>query len=316
MDPKIENKQTVNAPDLATGMGELAQRAALAPEIINLKSPDGIGAECLAVPTVEVGGRLSVRLESTSRFYDEYRPNPVRRKGTADLGDLASLVEHINRFKDGDSAVFANPNRNGPSITAVLDYHRAGSGGTPRFGVHRSHYAFPISDEWGAWTKAAGDEMTQTNFAEFIEAHIVDVTEYDPKFESAANFADKCGITFATSAQILELSRGLSVNVEGKLAATVNLQNGVKQIQFTESHSGENGQPLKVPGAFLVGIPVFRGEIGYQLCVRLRYRKSGASLVWIMELWRHEEVFDTAIKEACDMVKKATELPLLVGTPE
>ena len=78
----------------------------------------------------------------------------------------------------------------------------------------------------------------------------------------------------------------------------------------------ERGQPLKVPGAFLVGIPVFRGEIGYQLCVRLRYRKSGASLVWIMELWRHEEVFDTAIKEACDMVKKATELPLLVGTPE
>lgn len=310
MDEQNKNNQTSPLE-----ISELAQRAALAPSVEEIKSPDGASAQFLVVPEIDPSGRLSVRLESIARFYDEYRETPRLRKGTARLGDLDSLIAHINRFKDDDSVVFANPDRASPSITAVLDYHCAGEDGLPRFGAHRSHYAFPVSDEWKAWTAASGLAMSQGDFAEFIESHIVDVVEYSES-GSAAMFAEKCGIIFATPAQILELSRGLSVNVEGKLATTVNLQNGVKQIQFTEQHTGENGAPLKVPGAFLIGIPVFRAEARYQVCVRLRYRKQGPSLIWIMELWRHEEVFDAAIKDACAKVQSATELPLLVGTPE
>ena len=315
MEPQ-QNRQTVNAPDVASGMGELAQRAALAPRIENIESPDGVRGQFVIVPTVEGDGEVSVKLESLKEFYDEYRLKPIARKGTARLGDLASLIDHINRFKDPDSVVFANTDRTSPAITAVLDYHRIGATGEPRFGLHRSHYSFPVSDEWKAWTGACSKELSQGAFAEFIEAHIVDVIEYSPDFLSAALFAEKCGLTFATPAQIMELSRGLSVNVEGKLATSVNLQNGIKQIQFAESHTGENGALLRVPGAFLVGIPVFCAEARYQVCVRLRYRKQGASLTWIMELWRHEEVFDAAIKDACDKVEEATQLPLLVGTPE
>lgn len=297
-------------------VGELAQRAALSPQLMQFESPDNVLGQCFVVPQIDSSGRASVTLQSAAKFYEEYRKQPLRRQGTARLGDLESLIGHINRFKDADSAIFADTNHTAPAITAVLDYHRAGAAESPRFGHHRSYYGFPISDEWTAWTNAHGNEMSQSLFAEFIESHIVDVVEYSPECKSAAAFAEKCGLTFATPAQVLELSRGLSVNVEGKLAATVNLQNGVKQIQFTESHTGENGAPLKVPGAFIVGIPVFRAEARYQVCVRLRYRKQGPSLNWIMELWRNGEVFDAAIKDACDKVKAATGLPLLVGTPE
>jgi len=311
-----QNNQTVNEPNIASGIGELAQRAAIVPSIETVDSPDGVTGQFVIVPTVETGGRATVRLESVVKFFDEYRTRPRRRTGCAHLGDLDSLVAHVNRFKDADSVIFADTNREHPAIAAVLDYHRSGATGDPRFGQHRSHYAFPVADEWKVWTDASGEEMSQSMFAEFIESHIVDVVEFTPECGSAALFAEKCGLTFATPAQVLELSRGLSVNVEGKLAATVNLQNGVKQIQFTESHTGENGAPLKVPGAFLIGIPVFRAEARYRVCVRLRYRKQGPSLVWIMELWRHEEVFDAAIRDACEKVKTATALPLLVGTPE
>lgn len=316
MEKANENKQTVNAPDVASGMGELAQRAAVAPDFVEFTSPDGARGQCAVVPTVETSGRASVRLESVAKFCDEYRTNPVRRKGTAVLGDLDSLIAHVNRFKDDGSVVFADNDRDRPAITAVLDYHKAGSDGTPRFGSHRSLYKFPVSPEWAAWVKENGQEMSQAAFAEFVEAHIVDVIEYSPECLSAKTFAEKCGVAFATPAQVMELSRGLAVNVEGKFSTALNLQNGVKQIQFSESHTGENGAPLKVPGAFLVGIPVFRGEARYQVCVRLRYRKQGPALVWIMELWRHEEVFDAAIRGACDKVKEATELPLLYGSPE
>lgn len=309
---KQEASEFTNPLDI----GELAQRAALAPTVVNIKSPDGVDGQFAVIPTVEPSGRVSVKLESVTRFVDENRARPVRRQGTANLCDLASLIDHVNLFKDDDSAIFANTDRTRPSITAVLDYHCKGSAGTPRFGTHRSRYAFPVSDEWLAWTGAHGNEMNQAEFAEFIETHMVDVTEPSSAGESAKVFADKNGVAFATPSRLLELSRGLSVNVGERLVQAINLQSGEKQIQFSETHSDEAGAPLKVPGAFLVGIPVFRADARYQVCVRLRYRKREATLTWSMDLWRREEVFDAAILQACEVVKKGTDLPLLVGTPE
>ncbi|MDE8453326.1 DUF2303 family protein, partial [Klebsiella pneumoniae] len=82
--------------------------------------------------------------------FDQYRTNPLRRAGTATMLSLDSLIDHVNRFKDADTVVFADDSRSAPSMTAVLDYHRAGASGDPRFGKHRSLYAFPLSDEWKA----------------------------------------------------------------------------------------------------------------------------------------------------------------------
>jgi uncharacterized protein YfdQ (DUF2303 family) len=309
-----QKTETENKSPLA--VAELAQRAALAPAIANIKSPDGVCGQVAIVPTVEPSGRMSVKLESVAKFFDEYRETPARRMGTAKLADIPSLIAHINRFKDADSVVFANTDRAQPTMTAVLDYHCQGAAGDPRFGQHRSHYAFPVSDEWKAWVEVNGAQMSQVDFAEFIEERLVDVLEPSIASESAKLFADKCSLAFATPSRLLELSRGLAVNVQEEVVQQVSLQSGEKQIQFSEKHSGADGAPIKVPGAFLVGIPVFRADARYQVCVRLRYRKGPGGLIWFMDLWRHEEVFDAAILKACEVVKKGTELPLLVGTPE
>jgi len=316
MDPKSAETKPQPQPPSPIEVGELAQRAAISPEVVNITSSDGVHGQFAVIPTIEPTGRASVKLESVARFCDENRDKPRRRMGTANLGDLASLVAHVNRFKDADSALFANTDRAQPSITAVLDYHRQGAAGDPRFGQHRSRYAFPVSDEWKAWTAANGVEMDQAKFAYFIETRLIDVVEPSTAGESAKAFADKCGVVFAQPSKLLELSRGLAINVGVKLANAVNLQSGEKQIVFTEEHTDHNGAALKVPGAFLIGIPVFRADARYQVCVRLRYRKEGGFLTWSMDLWRHEDVFDHAILQACEVVKKGTELPLLVGTPE
>jgi uncharacterized protein YfdQ (DUF2303 family) len=297
-------------------VAELAQRAAVKMELLEAKSPDGVLGQFAVLPVLEASGRSSVRLESIAKFFDEYREKPRRRVGTANLADLSSLIDHVNRFKDPDSLIFADTDREHPSMTAVLDYNRQGAAGDPRFGQHRSRYAFPVSDAWKSWTGASGEGMDQATFAEFIETHLVDAIEPSLASESAKQFAEKNGVTFATPSRLLELSRGLSFSVGHKIAQTINLQSGEKQIQFTEEHSDQSGAPLKVPGAFIVGIPVFRADVRYQVCVRLRYRKNGGGLTWFMELWRHDEVFDAAILQACEVVKAGTGLPLLVGTPE
>src|SRR5688572_30182597 len=45
---------------------------------------------------------------SIKRFVDEWATRPDRRRGTARLTTLASFIEHVNRFKDAQSAVFAD----------------------------------------------------------------------------------------------------------------------------------------------------------------------------------------------------------------
>ena len=286
------------------------------PSVVNITSPDGVVGQAVITPVVDANGRVTVKLEPTTRFIDEYRAQPRRRVGTANMADLASLILHTNRFKDADSAVFANTDREHPSITAVLDYHRAGPDAAPRFGQHRSRYAFPVSDEWKAWTQIDGCEMDQTRFAEFLETYIVDVLAPEQAFPAAKDFAQKCDLDFAGPSKMLQLSRGLSIRVGVKIANTINLTSGEKQLVFEEAHTDEKGEALKVPGAFLIGIPVFRSDARYQVCVRHRYRKSNGLLSWTMDLWRHQEVFDHAIKVACDKVKEGTGLPLFVGGPE
>lgn len=278
------------------------------------------------------------RVMSMKPFLDEYQTAPERKKGTAELTTLISLVEHINRFKDEQSAVFALDDRSKPAITAVLDYHHAGTG-TPRFGHHRAHYAFPLSDEWKAWQQFNAKPMTQTDFAVFMEDRIADVlpppgdldhldASQITERESGGDFGDRSpdeqlayltkllGGKFAGPATMMELSRGLSVHADEKVAQAVSLASGESFVSYVSEHKDGNGAKVNVPNLFLIGIPVFRHDARYRIAVRLRYRVKEGAIFWIYELYRHDAVFDDAFRKACEKVKNETALPLFYGAPE
>lgn len=257
-----------------------------------------------------------IEAHSLKPFLDEYRRAPERRKGIAYLGDLDSFIAHAKRFADEDSALFADPSATNPSLTAVLDYHRIGSDGAPRFGQHRGVYSFPLSDEWQAWQKSNGKAMGQAEFAEFVENRVTDLADPSGAGESALALAEAIGATFASPSKLLELSRGLSLRVGARVQNATNLTTGEVQMQFVTEHQDERGAPLKVPGAFLVALPVFRSGALYQLAARLRYRLRDGVVSWFYELHRSDRVFEHAFKEACDLAQKETNLPLFVGAPE
>jgi hypothetical protein len=110
-------------------------------------------------------------------FFDGYLTQPRTREGTASVTNLDSFIDHTNRFKGPDSIIFADDNRTSPKLTSVLDYNPSGPPGrTPAdFGQHRAVYAFPLSDEWKAWTKVNKNQMNMVQFAEFLEDRIIDV---------------------------------------------------------------------------------------------------------------------------------------------
>jgi uncharacterized protein YfdQ (DUF2303 family) len=254
---------------------------------------------------------------SVKKLLDEYLPAPERREGTATLFDVASFVEHVKRFADVDSVVFADPTPASAKLTAVIDYHRAGADADPRFGRHRAVYSFPLSDEWRAWTaKDVGGGMAQKDFAEFVENRIADVMSPEKAGQAARALSETIGASFATPAQLMALSRGLAVTIGRRVKNAVNLSTGEVEVSFVEEHADSTGKPLKVPGAILLSIPVFRGEDHYQVPARLRYRVTGEGLRWSVDLYRTDVIFRDAFMGACATVKEATGLPLLLGSPE
>ena len=122
--------------------------------------------------------------------------------------------------------------------------------------------------------------------------------------------------TIATPQRLVELARGLQVHESSAVREVRNLSSGEAQISFTSEHTDGNGEPLRIPGLFLIGIPVFRNGPIYRIAARLRYRKTPAGVVFWYDLWRTDRVFDHAFSEACERAQVETELPLFFGKPE
>lgn len=255
-------------------------------------------------------------IKSVKPFLDEYRLAPEYRKGTASFTALDSFIAHANRFKDPDSAIFADDDPKSPALVSVLDYHRIGARGDPQFGTHRGRYAFPLSEEWQIWTGQQTKTMSQEAFALFLEDHLADIADPDGGLDGAKEFARLLSVKYGTPAAILGLSRGLTVHVNEQVASHVNPTTGEVTLAYASKHEGATGEQVKVPGGFLLQIPVFRNGTTYQIPTRLRYRAHGGSITWSFEMWRASAVFQDAFDEACEKTKKETGLPLFVGKPE
>jgi post-segregation antitoxin (ccd killing protein) len=290
-----------------------------------------VKAEVIEITEPETGVKALVIRSGNSvtplaaSVFDSYRDEPRHRHGTATMLSLDSLIEHVNRFRDTDSMIFADDSREKPSITAVLDYHHAGGaidGAPARFGKHRSVYAFPVSDEWKAWQAKNAEPMGMADFAAFLEERIIDVLYIIPGEDSLPEDVQRLvdtlggGDPVATPNKLMELARGLQVNESAIVQEAVNLSSGEGVVRFQASHTDEAGAPLKVPSLFLIGIPVFNNGPLYRIAARLRYRKNGGRITFWYELWRTDRTFDHAFNEAVERVRIETETPVLIGKPE
>lgn len=248
---------------------------------------------------------------------DAYRLLPVRREGTATHTRLDSFIEHVNRFKGENSAVFAKDDMTAPRLTAIFDYHYAGHDSDPANLKHRASYSFPLSDEWKAWSAADGKAMSMTDFAAFLEDHIVDVTSDKPQSDAAKDFLAKSGGNLASPSKLIEIARGLQVNEASTLREARNLSSGEAEVVFQSEHLDASGNKLVLPNAFMICIPIFaRARVLDQILARFRYRKQGGGIVFWFDLWRPDMVFEHAFTEACEQVKADTGLPLFVGSAE
>jgi uncharacterized protein YfdQ (DUF2303 family) len=252
---------------------------------------------------------------SVKSLAEEWRTYPEHRRGVAKVGDVQSFNALVNRQKTEHSVVFSDSDWRKPSLTAVIDYHSIDPAKQPDFGKHRVHYAFPFSDEWNVWLKHDGVVMDQEKFAEFVEERAPDMTTLVEA--ESAHFARELQVPrIGTPIEIFELARGLEVNVGSKVSQNLKLQSGEARISFKEEHTGKDGEPLRVPGAFALRIPLFFNQEPIDIPVRLRYRVHAGSVVWVYKLFRVDRLVAEAVTIAKQDVGEATGLPVYEGAPE
>lgn len=278
-------------------------------------TPRGEGAVFAAVPA-------GMKLESLKRFADEYRDRPERRDGAAAIEDTASFIAQVNRFKDDDSAIFVCSDRAKPSLTCVFDYHRQGPAGDPRFGKHRAVYAPKFDRSWLKWAPANPDGETQheardqAEFAGFLEERADDLAPPPEVDSPLGKVAAKLMTKFAGPAAMWDLAKGLHIYESAEARDQVDISTGEVKVIFTTEHKDAQGQPLNIPKLFCVAVPVFHRGPLYEMAVRLRYRRAGGRILWIIDPYRVDVIFDHAFKEIVEKVQAETGIAPIFGAPE
>jgi uncharacterized protein YfdQ (DUF2303 family) len=261
------------------------------------------------VPFIAVGERI-VGLKP---ILDPWLGAPERCLGVAMAQTLEAFIDLTNRHKSDDSAVFASTVPEAPSLTTVIDYHTLGH--EPQFGEHRVHFPFPISSEWKAWNEQNGEEMSQGELCAFIEDNIADLSA--PEDGESRAYGSMFQTTVATPAEIILLSRGLQVRVNTEVKETRVIQSGEAEITFSEAHNDASGAKLKVPGLFVVAIPMFNGDPEKtRIVARLRYRVSNGRVRWMYQLWRPDLAVIARVRAAIVEVGEKTQLPTFEAKPE
>lgn len=300
------------------------------PELVTLQRGTSEKAEVIVLPDGK-------QMHCIKQYLDEYLSAPERRTGTAKLESLDSFIEHVNRHKHEDSVLFARTGDIEDSyIQCIFDYNP--NGGNVRSAAymgHRANYYFPYSQEWKTWQAQNKEVMSQADFAAFIEDNIADVAYIDDGFlqtildsrtdlsvvlkrinPDSSDNASKLKAWVAGPNKLIELSRGLAVHESSAVKNAQNLQTGEAQIQFESEHQDADGKPIRVPGFFLLHIPVLdHGEVQTVL-VRLRYRLRQGSLLWFFELYRPDLMVRAALTESIERAAGETELTAFLGVAE
>lgn len=269
-----------------------------------------------AVPIASVPkGR---QLVSVKKLLEEYLPRPERINGTATLRDEASFVRHVNELKQPTTRIFCEPAASPPTFTAVFDYHAVSEDERqlPNWCAHRAVWPITMSKEWLAWTHAVGKAMSPAEFAEFLELRVPDVFWGDQRSDYTNLLIQQLDLRLATPSALIALSRNLAVNVDVAVRQAQTLSSGEIAVTYVEQHRDGEGQPIRVPNAFLLAIPVVQGGPAYQILARLRYRITQQRITWAFELHRADLAFDAAIKEIGERVEQATTTPVFLGSPE
>lgn len=210
--------------------------------------------------------------------------------------DAGSLISYFKEYSI-NGKLFANIDA--CAVTAILDYH-AGStvDHLTDWCTHRATFQAKHSEEWKTWLGKNAKQMSQVEFAQFLEDNLVDIGRPD-------------------GARMLEVALSIEACKAGSFKSARRLDNGdvsFGYIEQTTATAGPKGS-IEIPKDFDVQLRPFIGCERHTVTARLRYRiDDGALRLWF-ELVRHEDVKRLAFDAIVAKVTDETGVKVLLGKP-
>ncbi len=233
------------------------------------------------------------KIEDISKSVEKTRLEPHRQTGTVQLKDLASLIQYcVDQDMREVGYIYADPDLR--KCTAVFNDQRAGMG----WRDFRAEFKAEYTPEFQKWLTKDRQQFGQTEFAEFIEDNMADITE-------------------PAASAMLEMATTIQAKTDINFSSAKRLQNGQVQLGYTESidaRAGANGA-MEIPKEFALGLRIFKNGDGYKLKARLKYRLNSGSVKFWYELDRVERAVEDAFSGYVTTLREKSGYQVLLGTP-
>jgi uncharacterized protein YfdQ (DUF2303 family) len=229
-----------------------------------------------------------------SEAMEKTQGGPNRKKGTLQLKDLASLIAlAVEQACTATGYIYADPDTR--TITAVFNDNRAD---LASWRDHRAQFKAEYTPEFSKWMGHNKKQVSQEEFAEFIEDNFIDLAPADATklLDVATTIQAKTGINFSSSKR---------------------LQDGQVQLAYTETIDAKAGADgtLTIPKEFGLAMRIFKNGGGYMLKARLKYRIAGGAVKFWFELDRPERSVEDAFAGYVAEVREKSGYTVLIGTP-
>lgn len=226
-------------------------------------------------------------------------PAPLRKSGLVSIHDADSFIAIARKHGSlADSTIYVDTDYAKNKVRAVAVFNDHGDKAGWR--DHRADFTPRMTEEWSRWNSKNKQLFGQVELAHFLEENISDIAGGDG---------------LPTGSDVLTFVSNLEETRKVKYGSSVNLQNGMVQIEFVEDSEKAQKGKLEMFREFGIGIAPFFGGSPYKVKAFLRYRidrNTGEIKFWY-ELQRADKVLEDACKEVIGKIKDETGIPVIFG---
>lgn len=226
---------------------------------------------------------------------ESYLVQPRRIKKDTVFISLESFIRYVNTFKTPGSYIHVD--RNGNAKCVLDGAHRLATGLVPAWEDHKARYSMKYSVQWNVWYQSNRRNMSQREFASFIENN-------QPDFLSPAG------------AHMLDIARTLDAEQNANFKSAIRMENNDVNLSFERTTTVKAGQSgdLPIPVLFTIQVPILEGEEPRQIEIRLRIDLDDGKLKFSYEIMRLQQMLDGVVRSIYATIANATQItPFLVA---
>lgn len=222
------------------------------------------------------------------------RPRRVQREVSLDT--YADLCNYVDRFKSPSTVVAVS--RAAMKVKAFIEYIEPDpldEDAVPSFCDFIATHRLDFSTDFKPWLEIHGKELTQAQFASFLEDNAEIAVSPEP-------------------ADLMEVASKFETNRSVGFQSVVNLSTGEREFKYQEKDHAVGA--IRAPKVIYMGCPILVATLPVEWSVRFAYRINDGALRFTATIHRLDALIDRAVAEIAseiDKQMKPLKIPVYLG---